>query len=85
VRELRNVIERGAILCRSERVGIEQLPAGFTKAPASPQIGELISLDALEEAHIRRVLAATPSLEEAATVLGIDAATLYRRRKKYGI
>jgi NtrC-family two-component system response regulator AlgB len=45
----------------------------------------MVSLDQLEEMHIRRVLAATKSLEEAAGILGIDTATLWRRRKKYGI
>jgi NtrC-family two-component system response regulator AlgB len=35
--------------------------------------------------HIRRVLASTKSLDEAASVLEIDLATLWRRRKKYGI
>jgi NtrC-family two-component system response regulator AlgB len=42
-------------------------------------------LDQLEELHIRRVLAKTRSLDEAAKVLGVDVATLWRRRKKYGI
>jgi NtrC-family two-component system response regulator AlgB len=31
------------------------------------------------------VLAHTKSLEEAAEILGIDTATLWRRRKKYRI
>jgi len=35
--------------------------------------------------HIRRVLARCKSLDEAAKTLGIDLATLYRRRRKYGI
>jgi NtrC-family two-component system response regulator AlgB len=39
----------------------------------------------VEEAHIRLILASSRSLEEAARVLGIDSATLWRRRKKYGI
>ena len=34
---------------------------------------------------MRRVLAMTKSLQEAADILGIDQATLWRRRKKYGI
>ncbi|HEX8915054.1 MAG TPA: sigma-54 dependent transcriptional regulator [Humisphaera sp.] len=87
VRELRNVVERAAILCRSERVGVEHLPAnvGPATASAEPQPGGLVTLDQLEEAHVRRVLAATRSLDEAADVLGIDPATLYRKRKKYGI
>lgn len=85
IRELRNVLERAAILCRTEKVGVEHLPASLDSRPAAPAIGERITLDELEEIHIRRILASTPSLEEAATILGIDAATLYRRRKKYQI
>jgi NtrC-family two-component system response regulator AlgB len=53
--------------------------------PTGKQVGDLVSLEELEEAHIRRVVAATRSLDEAARVLGIDAATLWRRRKKYGL
>jgi NtrC-family two-component system response regulator AlgB len=44
-----------------------------------------VSLEKIEEEHIRRVLASTGSLQEAAGVLGIDQATLWRRRKQYGI
>jgi NtrC-family two-component system response regulator AlgB len=44
-----------------------------------------VTLEKLEEAHIRQLLASSKSLEEAARILGIDAATLWRRRKKYGI
>ena len=49
------------------------------------ELGDSISLDKLEELHIRRILAKTKSLDEAADVLGIDLATLWRRRRKYGI
>jgi NtrC-family two-component system response regulator AlgB len=31
------------------------------------------------------VLARKPTLEEAAEALGIDASTLWRKRKKYGV
>ena len=44
-----------------------------------------VSLENLEESHIRRVLEQTTSLIEAAEVLGIDQATLYRKRKKLGL
>ncbi|MGN6370477.1 MAG: sigma-54-dependent transcriptional regulator [Phycisphaerae bacterium] len=85
VRELRNVVERCAILVSGEWVGPELLPGSVSNAATTPAPGELISLDKLEELHIRRVLAATKSLDDAAEILGIDAATLWRRRKKYGI
>jgi two-component system, NtrC family, response regulator AlgB len=85
VRELSNVIERAAILCRAERVGIESLPANLTPGDSAPKIGDLVTIEKIEEQHIRRVLASTKSLLEAADILGIDQATLWRRRKKYGI
>ena len=48
-------------------------------------VGDLISLDELEREHIRQVIAKTKNLGEAARVLGIDAATLYRKRKRWGM
>lgn len=85
VRELGNVIERAAILCQADRVGIEYLPMSFQPGDAAPKVGEPVSIDKIEEAHIRRVLANSKSLQEAADILGIDQTTLWRRRKKYGI
>jgi NtrC-family two-component system response regulator AlgB len=87
VRELRNVIERAAILCRADLVGPEHLLLGGTAPLPSqaPAIGDPIPLEKVEELHIRGVLASTKSIDEAATVLGMDTVTLWRRRKKYGI
>jgi NtrC-family two-component system response regulator AlgB len=87
IRELRNVVERAVILCQGEMVGPEHLPAALaaTVPDAAVAVGDLVTLDRIEELHVRRVLARTRSLDEAATVLGIDLATLWRRRKKYGI
>lgn len=88
VRELRNVIERAVILCRSPEVGPEQLmlsPSGHQTVSDHPSVGDSISLDKLEELHIRAVLASTPSIEKASQILGMDTVTLWRRRKKYGI
>jgi NtrC-family two-component system response regulator AlgB len=48
-------------------------------------IGDLVTLENIEERHIRQVLTITKSLDEAAKILGVDPATLWRRRKKYGI
>lgn len=85
VRELSNTIERAAILCPTDRIGLECLPANKFPIGAEVRIGDSVSLEKIEEAHIRRVLANSRSLQEAAGILGIDLATLWRRRKKYGI
>jgi NtrC-family two-component system response regulator AlgB len=85
VRELRNIVERAVILCRAERIGVEFLPSGLQPADSVPKIGDKVSLEKVEEQHIRRVLASAKSLQEAADILGIDQATLWRRRKKYQI
>ncbi len=87
LRELRNAVERAAILCKADRVGPEHLPKAVVPARQAQDVraGDMITLDELEEKHIRRVLAATKTLDEAAQVLGIDVATLWRRRKTYGI
>jgi two-component system, NtrC family, response regulator AlgB len=93
LRELRNAIERAVILAKHEKLLPEDFPAELRgqNSPATtveenlPQVGSLISLEKLEEAHLRKVLERTPSLTEAAEVLGIDQATLYRKRKKIGL
>jgi len=85
VRELRNVIERAVILCRSNRIGVEHLPENMRSVDKTVRLGDPVPLDKIEEEHIRRVLASTRSLQEAADLLGIDQATLWRRRKHYGI
>ncbi len=90
LRELRNAIERAVILTRNEEViGAEDLPleesSAFGAARSSPQPGEMVSLEKLEEAHIRKVLERVGSVTEAARVLGIDQATVYRKRKKMGL
>jgi NtrC-family two-component system response regulator AlgB len=86
VRELRNAIERGVILTKTQEVDLVHLPAqvGSTPGPRL-ELGGAVSLEALEAEHIRRVLASAPSLEEAASTLGIDPSTLYRKRKRYGL
>jgi len=85
VRELRNVVERAAILCPNDKVGSEYLPNKMVSCDTTMKIGDPVSLSRIEEEHIRRVLAGSRSFQEAADILGIDQATLWRRRKQYGI
>jgi two-component system, NtrC family, response regulator AlgB len=87
VRELRNAIERGMILAGDSTVGVADLPAqvGTPSPVRRVELGGAVTLDELEAEHIRRVLAATATMEEAAALLGIDPSTLYRKRKRYGL
>jgi NtrC-family two-component system response regulator AlgB len=85
IRELRNTIERAVILWPAEIIEPEALPAHISAQSKThpPEIGGNFSLEAIEREHISRVLARSATLEEAAAILGIDASTLWRKRKKY--
>jgi len=85
VRELRNAVERAAILCHSDTVGPEFFPSAVVPSGRPIGVGDPVSVEKIEEAHIRRVIAAAKSLQEAADILGIDQATLWRKRKQYGV
>jgi NtrC-family two-component system response regulator AlgB len=92
LRELRNSIERAVIMARHEKIMPVDFPSemsdnksGGSTDGATTQVGSLISLEKLEEIHLRKILERTPSLTEAASILGIDQATLYRKRKKIGL
>jgi NtrC-family two-component system response regulator AlgB len=86
VRELRNAVERGVILAAGPLVGLADLPLQVGTPPSSGiEVGGRVTLEQLEAEHIRRVLASTPTIEEASSVLGIDPSTLYRKRKRYGL
>ncbi|WP_162661577.1 sigma-54-dependent transcriptional regulator [Tuwongella immobilis] len=86
LRELRNAIERGVILTMDSEVDLRHLPHQLAQLPSAGRIevGGPVTLEALEAEHIRRVIATSASLEDAATILGIDPSTLYRKRKKLG-
>jgi two-component system, NtrC family, response regulator AlgB len=86
LRELRNVIERAVILAGGEMIGLEDLPEEFAvAADARVVVGGRVTIDELEAEHIRRVLAVSATLDDAAKTLGIDPATLYRKRQKLGL
>jgi NtrC-family two-component system response regulator AlgB len=85
LRELRNVIERAVIVSRSDWLQPADLPENLASGKSEPRPGDPVSLAAMEELHIRRILSQTKSLQEAADILGIDQATLWRKRKTYGI
>jgi two-component system, NtrC family, response regulator AlgB len=85
IRELRTVVERAALLAAGGEIGVAHLSPAIGATTATRFVaGGPVTLEALEAEHIRRVLAVTPSLPEAAAALGIDQSTLYRKRKRYG-
>lgn len=87
LRELRNAIERAVILSQGPKIEAEDLPVpqALANVDSKEQVilpGAHTSLEELEEEHIKRVVNSAGSLSEAADILGIDKATLYRKRKK---
>jgi two-component system, NtrC family, response regulator AlgB len=81
LRELRNLIERAAILASGEEIGTADL-AEIVQVPSEYRVGGNVTLEELENEHMRRVIANSRTIDEAAIVLGVDPATLYRRKKR---
>lgn len=84
-RELRNAVERAAILAPGSAIEAEDLGLAPPPSSASVALGAEVSLEDIEREHIARVVARAPSFEAAAKILGIDATTLQRKRKRYGL
>jgi NtrC-family two-component system response regulator AlgB len=87
LRELRNAIQRAVILGRTNEIDLSDLPVdlqgpGPGNADISTRVGDLVSVEKLVDLHIRKVLDRTGNILESARVLGIDQATIYRRKKK---
>ncbi len=93
LRELRNAIEHAVIMARGGKLFPEDFASELQNSNATAalngeppaQVGAFISLEKLEEAHLRKIIERTSSLTDAAEILGIDQATLYRKRKKIGL
>jgi NtrC-family two-component system response regulator AlgB len=99
IRELKNALERAAILSAGEMVTVEDLPdrvlehAGqpgdglhpLTVSQMSAMTPSDVSLEELEKQHIQHVLGTAATLEEAASTLGINLSTLWRKRRRYGL
>jgi two-component system, NtrC family, response regulator AlgB len=90
LRELRNAIERAVILVPAKRLeaadlGIQIDATGSQNSRSGSLLGSDVSLEDVEREHIARVLTRAASLEAAARTLGIDATTLQRKRKKFGL
>ncbi len=99
VRELENTIERAVIICRSDRIRLDDLPdniracyqqTGIPDPEISPPAAEdapmPLSTEEAEKEIILRALRSTQgNVSKAAGVIGISRRTLYRKIEKYNI
>jgi len=88
VRELENTIERLVISARARQIR-EADVLDFLRhpqpPPGSPAIEDLLTLEQMEQRHIKHVLDVTrENRTRAAKILGIDRRTLYRKAARYG-
>lgn len=83
IRELRNAIERSLILMNDNILDVESLPHYADK---TVQESDSLSMRSLEKIHIQKVLQYTKGNKaEAARLLEIGIATLYRKLEEYGL
>ncbi len=90
VRELEHIIERSLIFSDSDEIKPKDLNIQATDsnddAPSYSKNIELLSLDKLEEIHIKQILDSNDwNRETTARVLGISQKTLYTKIRKYNI
>jgi DNA-binding NtrC family response regulator len=84
IRELKNTIERSLILNEEPVLDVTLLPSNFNATPVGSAVD--LEMSSVEEQHIRKVLQhTTGNKSEAAKLLGIGLATLYRKMEQYGI
>ncbi|PUV25358.1 sigma-54-dependent transcriptional regulator [Sphingobacterium athyrii] len=86
IRELKNVIERSVILSEDGRLDVDSLPFGVNSSKANDVLSSSFSMTTVERQHIQRVLQHTNGNKaEAARLLEIGVATLYRKIEEYKI
>lgn len=87
IRELKNVIERALILSAGSTLNIESLPLEILQIPQSNASGmSAFSMASIEKLHIQKILNYTNGNKaEAARLLEIGIATLYRKLEEYKI
>ncbi|HMW07836.1 MAG TPA: sigma-54 dependent transcriptional regulator [Leptospiraceae bacterium] len=84
VLEFKNIIHRAALLTKNDVIEPIHLPDEIQFRNRKDDM-DLISLEEVELIHIKKILNRTTDYKVAAKILGIDAATLWRKRKKYKI
>ncbi len=89
IRELENIIERGVALAKGPVLEASQLPDDLKRMSLKVfrrEAGKLPSLDDQEKAYIQWVLKEVDgNRSRAASILGIDRVSLWRKLKRFGI
>jgi DNA-binding NtrC family response regulator len=86
IRELKNVLERAVILADNDELTVEQLPFDLQIADKVDNTLSAFDLASVEKLHIIKVLHHTRNNKtEAAKLLNIGLATLYRKIEEYKI
>jgi transcriptional regulator with PAS, ATPase and Fis domain len=86
LRELKNTLQRMVMLSQGRAVSLADLPPVFTQEVKPVQVDSPYrSLEEVEKNHILSLLSLENNLEKSAEILGITKATLWRKRKQYGL
>jgi len=86
IRELRNVIERSVILAEADTLDVDTLPLDLQYAKMEGKVLSAFSMASAEKLHIQKILNHTGGNKaEAARLLEIGVATLYRKIDEYKI
>jgi two-component system NtrC family response regulator len=86
IRELRNVIERSLIVCQGTELSVDNLPVELQYNTLKSNALSAFDLSSVERLHIQRVLQYTKGNKtQAAKLLNISSATLYRKIEEYKI
>jgi len=92
LRELQNAMERAVILSSQPGLAPADFPPEMNSGSSGEgarggdlRAGSATTLEQLETEHIKQILQSSPSYVRAAEILGIDEATLFRKRKKLGL
>jgi DNA-binding NtrC family response regulator len=86
IRELKNAIERAALLAPCDRVAPEDLHLDFGEGPPNNSEESWMTLREIDRLHIHRALAAEHgNISRAAVRLGVSRASLYNKLKTLAI
>ena len=90
VRELENTIEHAVLLAKGKQINMDDLPEKIKELGPLELVTDIRpstpTLETIEKAYMSWVLNQTGwQKSKAASILGIDSSTLYRKIERYGL